>query len=60
MAIMFVDLDNFKLVNDNFGHEIGDRLLQELSDRLLESVDENDTVARMGGDEFTIILRHID
>jgi diguanylate cyclase (GGDEF)-like protein/PAS domain S-box-containing protein len=56
IAIMYVDLDGFKHVNDNFGHNIGDLLLKEVAKCLKECVRENDFVARMGGDEFTVIL----
>ena len=59
VGIMFVDLDGFKSVNDNFGHDIGDLLLQEVSKRLQQCVRETDIVARMGGDEFTLILPEI-
>lgn len=58
-ALMFVDLDGFKAVNDTFGHDTGDAVLKAVSEHLLECVRESDTVARMGGDEFTIILRAI-
>ncbi|MBF0517171.1 MAG: EAL domain-containing protein [Nitrospirae bacterium] len=59
VALLFLDLDNFKLINDTMGHNIGDLLLIETSQRLADSVRKSDTVARMGGDEFTIILSNI-
>ncbi len=59
-AVLYLDLDGFKAVNDSMGHKIGDEVLAETATRLQQSVREMDTVARMGGDEFTIILNDIN
>ncbi|MCL5103527.1 MAG: PAS domain S-box protein [Armatimonadetes bacterium] len=59
IAVMFLDVDRFKLINDTLGHNIGDLLLQGMAERLQACVREADTIARMGGDEFTIILADV-
>jgi len=60
IAICFLDLDNFKPINDNFGHETGDLLLIEVANRLKKTIREEDTASRQGGDEFTLLLRDIE
>ncbi|QDR78999.1 diguanylate cyclase domain-containing protein [Sporomusa termitida] len=59
IAVIFLDLDNFKPVNDTYGHDAGDELLQQLANRIVSNVREGDTVSRVGGDEFVIILPQI-
>ena len=60
IAVMFMDLDGFKKVNDEHGHGVGDELLQQVSKRVAEVLRESDTIARIGGDEFTLIINDID
>jgi diguanylate cyclase (GGDEF)-like protein len=57
MAVMCIDLDNFKTVNDSLGHPVGDKLLQSVGARLLATIDDGDSIARIGGDEFAILHR---
>lgn len=60
VVLLFLDLDRFKLINDNLGHDTGDRMLQIVAARLKQNVRAEDMVARLGGDEFTVILEEID
>ncbi|PCC98322.1 sensor domain-containing diguanylate cyclase [Halopseudomonas pelagia] len=59
LAVLYLDMDNFKQINDTFGHTTGDRLLQEVAQRLKQCVRESDTIGRLGGDEFAVLLDNI-
>lgn len=58
-AVVFIDVDHFKVVNDQYGHDVGDWLLQQLATRLKHALGEHDTLARLGGDEFVMLLRNL-
>jgi diguanylate cyclase (GGDEF)-like protein/PAS domain S-box-containing protein len=59
VAVLFVDIDRFKIINDSLGHTRGDRLLQDVAERLRDCLREDDTIARFGGDEFTLLLSSV-
>lgn len=59
-AVIFIDLDNFKPINDTYGHKMGDLFLQLLSQKMLDNIRETDILCRMGGDEFILVITHFD
>ena len=59
VAVIFLDVDRFKLINDNLGHDVGDRILQAVADRLRSAMRDTDTLSRLGGDEFTVICEDV-
>ncbi len=59
-AVFFLDLDGFKQINDIYGHQVGDQILQQTADRIQNQIRESDTLARLGGDEFLLILNSLE
>ncbi|MCG6550914.1 MAG: EAL domain-containing protein [Candidatus Magnetominusculus sp. LBB02] len=60
IGILYIDIDNFKIINETLGHDCGDKLIKSIGDRLLRTIRESDTLSRMSGDEFTVILSNIN
>lgn len=60
LGILMMDLDKFKFINDSYGHLFGDEVLKQFANLLVESIRENDVACRLGGDEFTVLLRNVD
>ena len=60
LAVMMIDLDHFKTINDTMGHEAGDEFLQEVSQHMLDGLRDSDTLARLSGDEFALLMQHVD
>lgn len=60
LAIFFIDIDNFKIINDTYGHSIGDRIINLVAKRLQKNIRKNDTISRIGGDEFIVVIENIN